>query len=174
MDVTTGLVERVIPSCAGNWIFDVVFPHHLRSLGLVEVCKQNGRWTPIDVVSCGIVGLVPITAHQVFCGVLVASGSKDFHLRIINDISIGAERIVQHDDTVCSVGSNASGSVLATGSRDTHVRIIDRITGIVAHKVCLGAAVFTVAFNREGKLLAAGTRDQTVRVISVATGKVTP
>ena len=45
VDVTTGLVERVIPCGAGNWVFDVVFLHHLLGLGLVEVCDKNDRGT---------------------------------------------------------------------------------------------------------------------------------
>jgi WD40 repeat protein len=117
----------------------------------------------------GVVWSVCFSAN----GKSVATGSKDFFLRVF-DVGSGKETLkINHGDMVMSVSFSPDGKSVATGSSDLNLlRVFDVSSGKEIFKsIRHGAGIMSVCFSSDGKSVATGSVDNFMRVFDVGSGK---
>jgi WD40 repeat protein len=95
---------------------------------------------------------------------LLATGSWDNYVRII-EIATGAVKYaIEHGDSVNSVAFSPNGQYLATGSDNNYARIIEIATRVVKHGIKHDRRVNSVAFSPNGQYLATGSDDKNAHI----------
>jgi len=104
-------------------------------------------------------------------GDLVATGSDDRKLRIVDAVTGHVRNEVQHAGRVLAVSWSQLGDLVATGSHDGKLRIVEAATGQVRCEMLHGSLVPAVSWCPSGHLVATGSFDKKLRIIEAATGQ---
>jgi WD40 repeat protein len=105
-------------------------------------------------------------------GQLLATGSRDNMVRIIQAATGKELKRVRHGKLVLAVAWSPDGRLVATGCEDETARLIEAITGKEIIRVAHDHHVTAVAWGTDGRFIATGSVDKSARIIEAATGRV--
>jgi WD40 repeat protein len=120
-------------------------------------------------------GVFAVACHG---GVLVASGSDDFSVKLFTssdkNIFVLLHALNGHNREVTSVSFSGKGNYLASGSWDATVRVWDVQNGKMTQTLRGHSDVVSaVSFSKDEKLIASGSHDGTIRIWNVDSGETT-
>lgn len=107
-------------------------------------------------------------------GFLIASGSRDYTIKLWRVSDGECVATLNHEDSVASVAFSPDGSLLASGGWDRTIKLWK-----VSDRECVAIleghlySVRSVAFSPDGNLVASGSLDNTIKLWRVSDGKCT-
>ncbi|MHA2297565.1 MAG: eIF2A-related protein [Candidatus Hodarchaeales archaeon] len=108
-------------------------------------------------------------------GSLLASGNRDWKIKIWNITSGQYQEWKNHEEQVYSVAFSPNGELLASGSWDNTVRIWNVTNGSELRVLGgSGGGIQSVIFSPNGELVAAGSYESTIRLWNVTSGEKAP